>query len=106
MNRGSDRFQWPSRQELRWAALASAVIVALSCLPYLFGLERPPGWYYSGFLSNPDEHNVYLSLMRQARDGSFFFRDMFTAEPQAGRVINVFWFGLGLLRAVACRAIV
>jgi hypothetical protein len=102
MNRGSDRFQWPSREELRWAALAAAAVVAITCLPYLFGLlNRPPGWYYSGFIANPDEHNVYLSLMRQARDGSFFFRDMFTAEPQAGRVVNVFWFGLGLFARVS-----
>jgi hypothetical protein len=102
MNRGSDRFQWSSRQELRWAALAAAVILVLTCLPYLFGLLwAPRGWHYSGFLANPDEHNVYLSLMRQAHDGAFFFRDMFTAEPQAGRVINVFWFGLGLFARVS-----
>jgi len=69
----------------------------VTCLPYLFGLAiTPSGTYYSGFLTNPDEHNVYLSLMRQAHDGAFLFSDLFTSEPQQGRVINVLWLVLGL----------
>jgi len=93
----SSCFHMPPRNELRWAARVAAIVMLLTCLPYLFGLAiTPPGDYYSGFLTNPDEHNVYLSLMRQAHDGAFFFSDMFTAEPQQGRVINVLWVALGL----------
>ena len=92
-----DRFHLPSRGELRWAAYAAAIIMLATCLPYLFGLAiTPSGSYYSGFLANPDEHNVYLSLMRQAHDGAFLFSDLFTSEPQQGRVINVLWLALGL----------
>ena len=93
----SSCFHRPPLSELRWAARIAAIIMLLTCLPYLFGLAiTPAGDYYSGFLTNPDEHNVYLSLMRQAQNGAFFFSDMFTAEPQQGRVINLLWLALGL----------
>ncbi len=98
---GPSLYRHPSRAELRWAALFALALMALTCLPYLAGLAlKPGGSYYSGFIANPDEHNVYLSLMRQARDGSLLFRDMFTSEPQTGRVINVLWLVLGLLARV------
>jgi len=88
----------PDAAQLRWAALFAAAVMALTCLPYLYGLLiRPPGHYYSGLLTNPDEHNVYLAYMRQARDGALFLFDPFTSEPQAGRVINLFFLALGCL---------
>jgi hypothetical protein len=102
LNAPTSAFSLPPRLELRWAARAAAIIMLLTCLPYLFGLAiTPQGYSYSGFLTNPDEHNVYLSLMRQAHDGAFFFSDMFTAEPQQGRVINVLWLALGLFARAA-----
>jgi len=69
----------------------------LTCIPYLYGLAiRPSGHYYSGLLTNPDEHNVYLAYMRQARDGDLFFIDPFTSEAQLGRTVNVFFLSLGM----------
>ncbi|UCC67830.1 MAG: hypothetical protein JSV79_12055 [Armatimonadota bacterium] len=87
--------------ELRWAAIIAGLLMVLTCLPYLYGLGiREPGEYYSGLLANPDEHNVYLSYMRQARDGAFFLIDPFTSESQSGRVINVFFLALGVFSRV------
>ncbi len=40
----------------------------------------PGDGVYSGFLYNPDDQNVHLSWARQAHDGAFFFRDLFTTE--------------------------
>ncbi len=95
-------FRLPERAELRWPAVVAAVIILLTCLPYLWGLMKlPPGYYYSGLLANPDEHNVYLAYMRQASDGAFFLIDPFTSEAQSGRVINVFFLGLGTFARVA-----
>jgi hypothetical protein len=88
--------RWPARAELRWAAVIAAALMVLTCLPYLYGLLiRPDGWYYSGLLTNPDEHNVYLAYMKQAADGRLFLIDPFTSEPQSGRVLNVFLLALG-----------
>jgi hypothetical protein len=94
--RPGSAFRFPAAAELRWAAIVAAVLMVLTCLPYLYGLLiRPDGWYYSGLLANPDEHNVYLAYMKQAADGSLFLIDPFTSEPQSGRVINVFFLALG-----------
>jgi hypothetical protein len=49
-----------------------------------------------GFLSNPDEHNVYMSWMRQAADGKFLFLDLFTTEPQRAGFFHIFFLALGL----------
>jgi hypothetical protein len=87
---------WPSRPELRWAAGFAAVVMALTCLPYLYGLLIcPEDAHYSGLLTNPDEHNVYLAYMKEAQEGAFFLIDPFTSEPQQGRVINLFFLVLG-----------
>ncbi len=83
--------------ELRWAGGFAAVAVLLLSIPYLYGLSiRPEGAYYSGLLTNPDEHNVYLAYVKQVQQGRLFLIDPFTSEPQAGRVLNVFFLGLGL----------
>ncbi len=89
-------FRFPAAAELRWPALVAAALMVLTCLPYLYGLLiRPDGWYYSGLLTNPDEHNVYLAYMKQAADGRLFLIDAFTSEFQSGRVVNAFFLALG-----------
>lgn len=94
-------FHWPTSAELRWAAGFAAIVMTLTCLPYVYGLLiRPDEAYYSGLLTNPDEHNVYLAYMKQVKDGSFFLIDPFTSEPQTGRVINIFFLALGLVSRV------
>jgi hypothetical protein len=70
-------------------------------LPYLFGwslqgLQPSRGWFsWLGY--NLDDSCVYLSWMRQASDGSFFQRNLFTTDPQTGRQFNLFFFALGSL---------
>ena len=92
---------WPDAAQLRWAGTFALVVMLLTFLPYLYGLLiRPPGAYYSGLLTNPDEHNVYLAYMKQASDGHAFLIDPFTSEPQAGRVVNVFFLALGAFSRV------
>jgi len=94
----TSKFSWPARGEWPWASLVSAAVMLATCFPYLLGWGlTSPGSYYSGLLTNPDEHNVYLSLMRQARDGAWLFSDLFTSEPQRGLVLNVLWLKLGIL---------
>ncbi len=90
-------FRWPPAVELRWAAAVSAALMLLTCAPYLWGLAiRPAGHYYSGFIANPDEHNVYLAYMRQTREGRVFLLNPFTSEPQPGRLLNAFFLALGM----------
>jgi len=86
------------RRELRWAMAVAAVVMALTCLPYIFGLFiTPPGMQYMGFLGNPDDQNVYMAWMRQAADGRILFTDLFTSEPQQAGFLHVYFLLLGLV---------
>ena len=78
--------------------------MALTMGPYLFaysltGINRQFGWFsWLGY--NLDDGAVYLSWIRQAADGHFFQRNLFTTEPQPTGQFNLFFLALGLLSRV------
>ena len=77
---------------LMWAAF----IVLVASLPYIWGIcITPPGYRYLGLTHNIDDGAVYLSWMRQAADGHFFIRNLFTNEPQAARQFNLLFLLMG-----------
>lgn len=72
--------------------------MGLTGLPYLFGVALAgDGRHYLGFVYNPDEPNVHLAWIRQAREGRVFLRNEYTHEPHEGRFFNAFMLGLGRL---------
>jgi hypothetical protein len=81
-----------------WIAIAT---MAITLTPYLFGWSlqtlQPARAWYSWLGYNLDDSCVYLAWMRQAADGSFFQRNLFTTEPQKGRQFNLFFLALGNL---------
>jgi hypothetical protein len=86
------------REGLRWAAAWSAVVVALTCLPYMYAWwSEGPDLRFAGLLVNPLDGNSYLAKMRQGADGSWLFRLPYTAEEQEGAFIFTFYLGLGHL---------
>ena len=83
-------------REWKWALLVSLGIVFLASIPYLFGYAiAPPVHKFVGLTYNVDDALVYLSWMRQAADGHFFARNLFTTEPQIGHNFNLLFFALG-----------
>ena len=67
--------------ERRCVLAIIALHILLISLPYLWTLlVTPTGFAYGGLLYNPDDQNVHLSWARQAAEGHFFFRDLFTTE--------------------------
>jgi len=82
--------------DYKWVILATAVIVALTCVPYLFGVSvAPPGYRFLGLTHNIDDGAVYLSWIRQAADGHVLIRNQFTNEPQPGGSFNVLFLAMG-----------
>jgi hypothetical protein len=83
----------------RWALLVAIGAMALTLIPYLFGLTlrgaKPSLGWYSWLGYNLDDTGVYLSWMRQAADGHFFQRNLFTTDPQLGHQFSVFFLLLG-----------
>ncbi|HVF84676.1 MAG TPA: hypothetical protein VM821_01740 [Abditibacteriaceae bacterium] len=88
--------------ERRRLLVLTAVLFLVLTLPYLWAWLLTPGdGVYSGFLYNPDDQNVHLSWARQAHDGAFFFRDLFTTESlQSGErplFTNLLCWAIGVL---------
>lgn len=89
-------------RELRWVAAWAVLIVLITCIPYLVGVYiTPPGYHYTGLTHNIDDGAVYLSWMRQAADGHFFIRNLFTNESQAARQFNILFLVMGWFAAIS-----
>jgi hypothetical protein len=82
--------------ERRWCWIWAAVVMALTTVPYLWcWWQTPPGREFCWVLYGRDDHAVYMAWLRQVADGSFFLRNLFTTDPQGGRLSNLFFFLLG-----------
>jgi hypothetical protein len=90
-----------SRQEGRWALLWAAIVVGLTCLPYLAAWKlAPEGTQYTGLLVNPRDGETYFAKMQQGARGDWLFHLPFTPEPHEGALVNTFYLALGHLSAL------
>ncbi len=70
-----------SDREKRLGLGILALFLLCITLPYLFAWAiTPPGFTWGGLLFSTDDQNVHLMWARQAQNGSFFMRDLFTTE--------------------------
>lgn len=82
--------------ERRAAVYIIAIALFLSTLPYLIGYAASrPDYQFVGQAYNIDDFCVYLSWTRQAADGHFYARDLFTTEPQKNVEFNALFLVLG-----------
>jgi len=91
-----------TKRTSHWLIYAlSAAIMAVTTVPYLYGLwlegTQPRMGWYSGFSYNVSDSCVYLAWMKRAAEGHFFEYNLFTTEPQGGWKFNLFYFSLGWL---------
>ena len=81
---------------VRWVLLWAVGIVLLASVPYLFGSHfTPPGYRFLGLTQNIDDGAVYLSWTRQAADGHFFMRNLFTKSLSPGVQVNMLFLLMG-----------
>src|SRR5262245_50130784 len=86
-----------TRAEWRWCLRAALLVMMLTCLPYLWLWRMtPPGLSFLGFPVGPDDQCVYLAWMRQAADGHFFLRSLWTNDPQRGLNVHLLFWLLGV----------
>ncbi len=87
--------------EFKWVLIWAIIIVLLSSLPYIWGyFITPSGYSFTGLTHNIDDGAVYLSWMRQAADGHFFQRNLFSSEPQPARQFNLLFLAMGWCAAI------
>jgi hypothetical protein len=88
-------------KERRWALLWSALIVGLTCLPFLVAWQATPaGAQYTGLLINHYDGESYYAKMQQGARGDWLFHLPFTPEPHEGAFVYTFYLALGQLAAV------
>jgi hypothetical protein len=87
-------------KENRWALLWSALIVGLTCLPFLVAWQATPaGAQYTGLLINQYDGESYYAKMQQGARGDWLFHLPFTPEPHEGAFVYTFYLALGQLAA-------
>jgi len=87
-----------SLKEWRWALLWASIVIAVTCLPYLYAwLAAPEGLVFGGLLTNPLDGNSYLAKMRQGFEGEWRFHLPFTPEPHPGTFVYIHYLALGHL---------
>lgn len=90
-----------SRPELRWVLLATAIVVGLTLLPYIFAtVAAPPGLVFGGVLINPQDGNSYLAKMYQGYEGAWLYRLAYSPENEPGWLVYSLYLILGHLARV------
>lgn len=85
-----------SRREWRWVLGASAVILLLTSLPYLYGLLlSSPEAQFGGFVIGVEDGNSYLAKMRLGATDGWRFHLFYTSEPHDGAYLFLFHLLLG-----------
>jgi hypothetical protein len=83
---GEPTISW--RRELAIAAIAGAVIFAVTLVPYLVaGANAPAGKVFNGFFFIADDASTYVAKMRQGADGAWGWRDPYISRPVADPVL-------------------
>jgi hypothetical protein len=78
--------------------LTTALVVGLSCLPYVYAwLVTPADLRFTGLLFNPQDGNSYYAKMLQGTRGEWLFHLPFTAESHEGAFIFTYYLALGHL---------
>ncbi len=94
----------PMIRDRKNALLIAILVMGITLIPYLFGAidrgARPGLGWFSGFTFNATDHCVYLSWMKQAADGGFFQRNLFTTSRQLGHQFNLFFLVLGWISGI------
>lgn len=85
-----------NKKFILWLIIAVEIIIIL---PTLYGfLTTPEGYYYNGIHNlTPSDFHLYLSYFEQARQGSLFFKDLYTGEEQVPSLFNPFFLLFGLI---------
>lgn len=86
-----------SAREKRFAWGILVAFLLLITLPYAWAWAiTPPGFVWGGLLFSADDQNVHLMWARQAQNGAFFLRDLFTTEGLVSGDRPLFFNGLTL----------
>ncbi len=88
------------KNELLWAAAASACILILGSIPTWAGrLSQTSDLHFRGVYFDPQDYAVDISMMRSGMLGEWAYQFRFTAEPPHPAYVRMFYVALGHISA-------
>ncbi len=88
--------------EIGWVLGWSALLLALTSVPYLLGVYlSSPEMHFGGFVYNVEDCNSYIAKMQQGARGAWLFHIVYTSEDHAGGLFFLFHIALGRLAVLA-----
>jgi len=87
-----------NKKEWRFLIAITLFVIFLTTAPYLYGWHQTPENYsYTGLHSlTPSDIHVYFSWIESIKQGNLFIENLYTSEPQARVMLNIFWSSVGL----------
>jgi len=92
-----------SPTEWRWVTTITAVLVALTFIPYAWAFASNPGnphVQFMGLLTNPQDGATYLAKIGEGARGQWLFTFAHTPEKSDGAVLVEFYLLLGHIEAL------
>jgi len=91
-----------SKDEFKFVIKWSVLILAITCIPYLYGyLSAPSKLSFIGLsVCNSADFNTYLAWARQAKEGELLFKCQYTSEEQKRIFFNPLFLSLGVISRV------
>lgn len=86
------------RSEWLWVIVFAALVMALTCAPYVIGAAQSGGaWRFSGFVIGVEDGNSYLAKMQLGAHGQWLFRLAYAIEDHPPSLVFLFFILLGQL---------
>ena len=83
-------------KEWLWVVIFAAIVMALTCVPYVMGAMRSGGdWRFSGFVIGVEDGNSYLAKMQLGAHGRWLFQLSYAVEDHTPSFLFPFYILLG-----------
>ncbi len=90
-----------AKKELKFLVWVIGTLLIFINFNYIYGwIQNNAQFRFQGFLLNLEDQFLYLSLMRQAREGHFFFTFLYSAEQLPALIIQPLFLFLGIFSSI------
>jgi len=91
-----------TKAEWKFVGIFSIIIIAITCLPYLYGYFAAPenSKFMGHHFYNIRDTYTYLAWMQQAQEGHLLFKSLYTSEPQKAVLFQPLFLAMGIFARI------